>query len=30
MIFLADGRVVEEMVDPKVDQILDLIKNLES
>ena len=30
VIFLADGRVVEEMVDPKADQILDLIKTLES
>jgi putative ABC transport system ATP-binding protein len=30
VVFLADGRVVEEMLDPKVDQILDLIKNLES
>ena len=30
VIFLADGRVVEEMLDPKADQILDLIKTLES
>ncbi len=30
VVFLADGRVVEEMVDPKADQILDLIKTLES
>ncbi len=30
VVFLADGRVVEEMMDPKADQILDLIKTLES
>ncbi len=30
VIFLADGRVVQEMEDPKADQILDLIKTLES
>ncbi|MEX0790156.1 MAG: ABC transporter ATP-binding protein [Actinomycetota bacterium] len=30
VVFLADGRVVEEMLEPKVDQVLDLIKNLET
>ena len=30
VVFLADGRVVEEMENPKADEILDLIKTLES
>jgi putative ABC transport system ATP-binding protein len=30
VVFLADGRVVEEMDDPKADQILDFIKTLEA
>jgi putative ABC transport system ATP-binding protein len=30
VVFLADGRVVEEMENPTADEILDLIKTLES